>query len=121
MVALANGKILVGGADGASAEQTMTGDVTITNGGVSSIGAGKVTKTKIGYTAVAVTVALGAATGSSGADAALVGGEIAGIYPTGNQDQFVDNVVLNGDGSVTVTLAANATANNTFNVVVIKP
>lgn len=121
MVALADGKILVGGADGASAEQTMSGDATMSNAGALTIANAAVTKSKIGYTAVAVTVALGAATGSSAADAALVGGEILGIYPTGNQDQLVDNVVLNGDGSVTVTLAANATADNTFKVVTLKP
>lgn len=120
-ITLANGKILLGGATNVAAEQTISGDITITNAGVASIGAGKVSKPELGYIAVAITVAAAAATGSSAADPLLVGGEILGIYPTGNQDQFVDNVVLNGDGSVTVTLAANATANNTFKVVVLKP
>lgn len=69
---------------------------------------------------VAVTVNAASATGSSAADTSLKNGKIVGIYPTGNQDQFIDNVVLNADGSVTVTLAANATANNTFNVMVEK-
>jgi predicted RecA/RadA family phage recombinase len=41
-IALADGKLLVGGADGASAEKTPTGDVTITNEGVTAIGANKV-------------------------------------------------------------------------------
>ena len=82
---------------------------------------GAVTKAKLGYKVVAVTVAAGATSGSSAADSELEGGEIVGIYPTGNQDQFVDNVVLNADGSVTVTLAAAATDDNTFNVVVLKP
>jgi len=73
-----------------------------------------------GYKSVAITVTAGATSGSSAADADLVGGEILGIYPTGNQDQLVDNVVLNANGSITVTLAAAATANNTFRVVVLR-
>jgi fructose-1,6-bisphosphatase len=79
------------------------------------------TKSKIGYKVVAVTVAADSNSGSSDADADLVGGQIIGIYPTGNQDQFVTNVTLNANGSVTVTLAGNATNDNTFNVVVLKP
>ena len=85
------------------------------------LAAGAATKAKIGYKAVAVTVAAAATSGSSAADTDLVGGAIVGYHPTGNQDQFVDNVVLNADGSVTITLAAAATANNTFNVIVLKP
>jgi hypothetical protein len=80
-----------------------------------------ITKTKLGYKTVSVTVTAAATSGSSAADSDLVGGEILGCYSTGNQDQFVDSVVLNADGSVTVTLAAAATADNTFNVVVLKP
>lgn len=67
---------------------------------------------------VAITVNAAAASGVSSADADLVGGVIVGIVPTGNQDQFVDNVTVSATGVVTVTLAANATANNTFNVAV---
>lgn len=80
-----------------------------------------VTKAKLAYKAVSITVSSGQSSGSSSADATLVGGQIIGIYPTGNQDQYVDSVTLNADGSVTVTLAANATSNNTFNVIVLKP
>jgi hypothetical protein len=67
---------------------------------------------------VAITVLAAAATGTNTADVELIGGKIVGIVPTGNQDQFVDNVELSAAGLVTVTLAANATADNTFNVVV---
>lgn len=42
-VALANGSILVGNANGQAAGVAMTGDVTITNAGVTAIGSGKVT------------------------------------------------------------------------------
>ena len=78
-------------------------------------------KSDLDYKVVTVTVATGATSGSSAADSELIGGEILGFYPAGNQDQFVTNVVLNPDGSVTVTLAAAATADNVFNVVVLKP
>lgn len=37
MVAIANGKILIGGADGSAAEKTLQGDATITNEGVLSL------------------------------------------------------------------------------------
>ena len=70
---------------------------------------------------VAVTVAATQTSGSSAADPDLVNGVVLGMHPTGNQDQYVDNVALNADGSVTITLAATATANNTFKVIVAKP
>ncbi|RLC70278.1 MAG: hypothetical protein DRI26_07465 [Chloroflexi bacterium] len=82
---------------------------------------GAITKPKLGIKVVSVTVAAGATSGSSAADSELAGGQILGIFPTGNQDQHIANVVLNADGSVTVTLAAAATADNTFNVIVAKP
>lgn len=66
--------------------------------------------------AKAVTVLAGAPTGTV---TVVVGSTILGIYPSGNQDQFVDNVAISGT-TLTVTLAANATANNTFNVTVIE-
>lgn len=79
-----------------------------------------VKKNRLSYKSVAVTVAAAATNGSSAADADLVGGEILGYYPTGNQDQLADSVVLNADGSITVTLAAAATANNTFKAAVLR-
>jgi len=81
----------------------------------------EVTKSKIKYKVVPVAVAAAATSGSSSADSDLVNGEIIGIFSTGNQDQFVDNVVLNADGSITVTLASAATAENTFKVTVLAP
>jgi len=81
---------------------------------------GAVTAGKIGYSAVAVTVMAAATTGSSAATPNLVGGILVTCHPNGNQDQHVDNIVLNGDGSITVTLAVAATANNVFRCVVWK-
>ena len=68
---------------------------------------------------VAVSVTAAASSGASAADPELVNGTIMGIVPSGNQDQFVDNVAVTAaSGVVTVTLAAAATADNTFNVTV---
>lgn len=66
------------------------------------------------FTTKTVTVAQGA---SSGTATVVAGSTIIGIYPAGNQDQFVDNVAISGT-TLTVTLAANATAINTYKVVV---
>ncbi len=67
---------------------------------------------------VAVTVSAAAGSGASAADAELEGGAIMGILPAGNQDQFVDDVTIAANGAVTVTLAANATVDNDFEVTV---
>jgi len=100
-----------------------TGEVSLLGQtiGTAEIEAGAVTASELKYTVVAVTVLAAAVAGSSAADGNLSLGEILGFYPTGNQDQFVDSVVLNADGSVTITLAAAATVANTFNVVVMWP
>jgi hypothetical protein len=81
---------------------------------------GTVTAGKIGFTAVTVNVAATSATGSSAAAPTLVGGSLWACTPSGNQDQLMDNAVLNGDGSITITLAAAATAINNFRCIVVK-
>lgn len=72
------------------------------------------------FTVVSITVASGASSNASAANAALVGGTIIGVYPTSITDETLKSVVLNGDGSVTVTLTGNGTGSNAYNVVVIK-
>jgi hypothetical protein len=62
-----------------------------------------------------VTVALGQTTGTATVPAGAV---ILGIYPAGNQDQLVDNVAISGT-TLTVTLAAAATAANTLKVAIL--
>lgn len=56
----------------------------------------------------------------SGTATVVAGSTVLGIYPTGNQDQFVDNVAISST-TLTVTLAANATATNTFKIPVLLP
>lgn len=73
------------------------------------------------FTSVDVTIALGADTGSSAADPTLVGAGILGFYPKSGNDQPVESVTLNGDGSVTVVTAAVETAEAKFKVIVSKP
>ncbi|MFB6518584.1 hypothetical protein [Streptomyces sp. NPDC056401] len=64
-----------------------------------------------------VTVNAGSPTGT----VTVVAGSVPiGIVPSGNQDQYVDNVAVSAT-TLTVTLAANATANNTFKVTVLEP
>jgi hypothetical protein len=64
---------------------------------------------------ITVTVSAGA---TSGTATAKLGRTILGVYPAGNQDQFVTNVAISGK-TVTITLGAAATADNVFTVVLI--
>ena len=57
---------------------------------------------------------------TSGTATVTAGSTLLGCYPAGNQDQFVDNVAISGT-TLTVTLAAAATANNTYKVTVSEP
>lgn len=64
-----------------------------------------------------VTVTAGQTSGTATVTEGVV---VLGIYPAGNQDQFVDNVAVSTT-TLTVTLAAAATANNVFKVAVLEP
>ncbi|NDZ93339.1 hypothetical protein G3I13_02005 [Streptomyces sp. SID6673] len=57
---------------------------------------------------------------TSGTATVVAGSVVLGVYPAGNQDQFVDNVAISGT-TLTVTLAAAATAANTYKVTLIEP
>ena len=57
---------------------------------------------------------------TSGTATVVAGSVVLGVYPAGNQDQFVDNVAISGT-TLTVTLAAAATATNTYKVTLIEP
>lgn len=65
----------------------------------------------------AVTVNAGAGTGTATVKAGSI---LLGILPAGNQDQYVDNVAISST-TLTVTLAANATAANQYNVTYLEP
>ena len=65
---------------------------------------------------VAVTVNAGASTGTATVTSGAI---IIGWRATGNQDQFVDNISISGT-TLTITLGANATADNTFQVTLLE-
>ncbi len=67
-----------------------------------------------------VTIALGDATGSSAADPDLIGASIITFFPLSGNDQVISGAQVNQDGSVTVTVAGNETAQATFRVTVRK-
>jgi len=68
------------------------------------------------FTVVSVTVLAGAATGTATVPA---GSTPIAAVPTSNQDQFIDSVAV-ATTVCTVTLAANATADNVFRVTLLK-
>ena len=98
-----------------TADRTVT--IPDTTGTVITSGdSATVKKGMISYEVVAVTVAAAATSGTGTCTADSI---ILGYYPTSNQDQFVDSIAVSGT-TVTVTLAAAATADNVFNVVMLK-
>ncbi|MGI6551373.1 MAG: hypothetical protein ACOX4Q_15360 [Syntrophomonadales bacterium] len=130
-----DGGILIGNGTTA-AVKTLSGDVTMTNAGVTSIGAKKVvtasindgavtstqlgeaavTASKLSYEVVEVTVE---AEENAGTAPVTAGSIILGYYPISNQDQFVDSIAVS-ETTLTITLAEAATADNVFNVVLLK-
>ena len=68
------------------------------------------------YESVSVTVSAG---NPSGTGVATLGSIIIGWRPSGNVDQLVDSIAISGT-TVTVTLAANATAQCDFVVILLK-
>jgi len=80
------------------------------------LGAAAVTASKLSYEVVEVTVT---ALETTGTGTVTAGSIILGCYPKSNQDQFIDSVVVS-ETTVTVTLASAATADNVFNVVLLK-
>ena len=130
-----DGGILIGNGTTA-AVKTLSGDVTLTKDGVTSIdakkvvtakiddgavtttqlGAAAVTASKLSYEVVEVTVAANQTTGTGTVTAGSI---ILGYYPISNQDQFVDSIAVS-ETTLTITLAAAATADNKFKVVLLK-
>jgi hypothetical protein len=82
-----------------------------------AIGADAVGQSELKYEQVAVTVSAGQSTGTATVTSGAV--VFGAPRPTGNQDQFIDNCSVSGT-TLTITLAANATADNTFEVTLLK-
>ena len=66
------------------------------------------------YIAVTVLAGQTLGTGTATSDSTIIGWR-----PIGNQDQFIDNIAISGT-TITITLSAAATANNTFEVILLK-
>lgn len=75
-----------------------------------------VKQSELDYETANVTVSAGS---SSGTATVTSGSIVIGWRPTGNQDQFIDNISVSGT-TLTITLGANATADNTFQVTLLK-
>lgn len=82
-----------------------------------AVGDDAVGQAELDLTIVSVTVLAGASTGTA---TVVASSQVVGFRSTGNQDQFIDNIAISGT-TLTVTLAANATANNTFDIAVLEP
>jgi predicted RecA/RadA family phage recombinase len=70
---------------------------------------------------VTVIIASGAASGSSAADAALIGGAVLTCVPVSGSDKATLMAELQGDGSVTVRCGGNQSAEATYACIVEKP
>jgi hypothetical protein len=111
-----SGKVLVGNGTTA-ASVAVSGDATLASNGAVTLADDSISKAKLDYEVVEVTVSTGQ---TSGTATVTEDAEILGYYPTGNQDQFVDNIAVSTT-TLTLTLAAAATADNTYKVTLIKP
>ena len=80
------------------------------------IGSGAIGQSEFKYEQVTVTVTAG---NPSGTATVTSGSIIIGWRATSNQDQFIDSMAVSGT-TLTVTLAANATADNVFQVTLLK-
>lgn len=96
--------------------RSISGDIVIANTGVTTINNAVVNQAKLKYEVADVTVGAG---NTQGTATVTSGSIVIGYYPTGNQDQFVDNISVAGT-TLTITLANAATADNTFKVVLLK-
>ena len=112
-IALADGKILVGNASGAGEARTPTGDVTITNSGVTAIGAKKVVAA---MTAIADGKVLIGGAGGAGAEQTLTGDVTvtnAGVTAIGAKKVTAGMTAI-ADGKVLIGGAGGAGAEQTL-------
>ena len=98
----------------ASCDFNLMGEVT-----GAEIGAGAITTPKLALVTKMVTVGAGTDTVVHTADATIIGGTIIGFHPLA-QDQIIESINLNVSGEILISLKANATADNIFNVHVLK-
>lgn len=98
-----------------SRETSLDTEVTTLEGAISTL------QSKLTPVFKEITVTAAGTSGTAAADTSIIGGTVIGYAAKGNQDQFVDNVAIDETGVTTLTLAAAATADNTFRVAILKP
>ena len=123
LVNITDGSILIGGASDAPTEVAVTGDVTITNAGVTAIGAQKVVNSMLADATIDLTskvtgvlpIAKGG-TGGSTASAALNSlGIKSGIHTWSASPSTSQTVTLSGVSSSSIIIVTmNGTGNNQF-------
>ena len=112
-LALADAKVFIGNADGAATAVTPSGDWTISNTGVATIGAAKVTPSK---TSTGVARGKGASylVDATGAQTALLAASAAGETRHVMGRILVDTVFANGDGAQPVFIIGETGTTNKF-------
>lgn len=118
------GNILVANSSKVFADVAMTGDVTITNAGVTSIGANKVLAGKVKVATRDLEVAIGASSATA-TNAADIGGVVLGAcFTAASPDATATEIrsvrFVPTTGALTVTVNANATAATTVRVTILQ-
>lgn len=106
-ITLADGKVLIGGVSGLAAAQTISGDITITNAGVSAIGADKVLKAMLAPSVRATYMDMfldDSYTTVGGAAAEVIA--VAGVLPT---DKVIVSLYDAGTNTVSIVSAVAGT------------
>lgn len=130
---LSNGTMLVGAGTGLAVEttgtdaqmfisnategwgpKTLSGDITITNAGVASVGNNKIGTAELNVSTVNVPIANAA---TSGTATVTAGSTILGTYAFANVDEEIANITAISSTTLTVTLAAAATADSAGSVI----
>jgi hypothetical protein len=124
LTTLADGKIYVGDATNAAAEVSLSGDITMTNTGVTTIANNAVTNVKIaaGIDATKLIGTLPIANGGTGANTALGAINSLGIYTgtytvSGGASELIDITDL-GIGTDTLTPSATIIFHSNFNRII---
>ena len=99
-----------------SGSADIKGKIVAPSSVTATIAADSVAQAELDTEIVAVTVSAGASTGTG---TVTSGSIIIGFRPTGNWDTLIDNIAISGT-TLTLTLAGNAVADNTFSVILLK-